>query len=189
MRHIILTGEVGAGKSTVLERTLQLLDAHVEGIKTGAYEPREAKKKTLYMRAYGDEAMGCPFACMPGADKAYAARCFDSVGVQLLRRAGHRGELIVIDELGWLECDAAVYQQTLKEIFDGDVPVLAVLRQNKAGWADWIRNRPDTKLLLVNSENRNSLPELAAGILCRQIRRRDDAYFEKDERICYTLDD
>jgi len=189
MRHVILTGEIGAGKSTALERTLRLLDVRAEGIRTGAYAPREVREKTLYMRAYGDKAMGCPFARMPGADKDYAARCFDSVGVRLLRRAGRRGELIVIDELGWLERYAAVYQKALKETLDGDVPVLAVLRQNKAEWADWIRKRPDAELMTVNLENRNDLPELAADILCRQIRKRDAAYSEKDEPIHYAPED
>ena len=51
MKHVILTGEVGAGKSTVLDKILQLLDARAEGIETGAYTPREEKEKTLYMRA------------------------------------------------------------------------------------------------------------------------------------------
>ena len=87
MRHVILTGEVGAGKSTVLKKTLQLLEARPEGIQTGAFEPREEREKQLYMRAYGDAAKGCLFARLPGGDKAYAARCFDAVGVRLLRRA------------------------------------------------------------------------------------------------------
>jgi len=174
MRHVILTGEIGAGKSTVFSKTLCLLDARTEGIETGAYEPRGAREKTLYMRAYGDCAKGCPFAQLPGGDKAYAAQCFDAVGVRLLRRARNLGELIVIDELGWLERGAEAYQQELQTTLDGGVPVLAVLRQSRTEWADWIRSRPDVALLTVTLQNRDSLPQLAADILLPHIRRLTD---------------
>lgn len=187
MRHVILTGEVGAGKSTALRQMLRLLDVRAEGIKTGAYAPREAKEKTLYMRAYGDPAKGCPFARLPGGDKAYAARCFDAVGVQLLRRARRLGELIVIDELGRLECDAKDYQHELRITLDGSLPVLAVLRQNKAEWADWIRERPDIELLTVTQQNRDCLPEIGAGILGPQIQRRNRTRVPMDEQVCYEL--
>lgn len=187
MRHVILTGEVGIGKSTVLERTLNLLNVRTEGMWTGADAPRDAHEKTLYMRAYGDEATGCLFARLPGADRAYAARCFDTVGVRLLRRARRLGELIVIDELGWLERGACQYQQELLAAFDGDVPVLAVLRQNRAEWADWIRKRPDAELLTVCRDNRDDMPELAAGILRQQIQRRDPACLKEEEPLHYAL--
>jgi len=187
MRHVILTGEIGAGKSTVLAQTLRLLHVQAEGIQTGAYEPREAQEKTLYMRAYGDNAKGCPFARVPGGDKAYAARCFNAVGVYLLRRATIRGELIVIDEMGYLERDAEAYQKELRMTLDADVPVLAVLRQNKTEWADWIRNRADIALMMVTPQNRNGLPKLAEDILRRQIKRKDQKGFPMDETICYEL--
>lgn len=172
MKHVILTGEVGAGKSTVLDKILQLLDAQAEGVETGAYTPREEKEKTLYMRAYGDKEKGVPFMHLPGGDKAYAARCFDTVGVQLLRRAGRTGELIVIDEIGWLERNAVDYQEEVRTALDGNIPVLAVLRQNKAEWADWIRNHPDVQMMTVSLKNRNELPKLAADILRPQIQKK-----------------
>ena len=184
MKHVILTGEVGAGKSTVLDKILQLLDARAKGIETGAYTPREEKEKTLYMRAYGDKEKGVPFMHLPGGDKAYAARCFDTVGVQLLRRAGRTGELIVIDEMGWLERNAVDYQEELRTALDGDIPVLAVLRQNKAEWADWIRNHPDVQMMTVSLKNRNELPKLAAEILRPQIQKKA---YTMDEPVCYML--
>ena len=187
MRHVILTGEIGIGKSTVFAGVLRMLGVQAEGIQTGAYEPREAKEKTLYMRAYGDEAMGCPFAKVPGGDRSYAARCFDAVGVDLLRRARNRGELVVVDEMGWMERDAERYHQELRETLDGDVPVLAVLRQSRSEWADWIRSRQDVVLLSVTMQNRDRLPEQAAGILLPQIKRKEERGFSLDEPVCYAL--
>jgi len=187
MRHVILTGEVGIGKSTVIKRTLHLLGVHAEGIQTGAYEPRDAREKTLFLRAYGDDAKGCPFAQLPGGDKAYAARCFDAVGAHLLRRARRRGEMIVIDELGWLERDAAVYQQELRSTLDGSVPVLAVLRKNKTEWADWIRARSDVALLTAREQNRDELPEQIAEVLRLQIKKRETEESLMDVPVCYEL--
>jgi len=187
MRHVILTGEVGAGKSTALEKALRLLDAQTEGIWTGTYESREERQKTLYMRAYGDAAKGCPFARMPGTDKGHAARCFDVIGVHLLRRARQCGELIVIDEMGWLERDASIYQQELRDTFDGSVPVLAVLRKNKAEWADWIRSRADVELITVDSKSWDCLHERIAEILRPQIFRKDVEGLKREKPICYEL--
>ena len=187
MRHIILTGAIGVGKSTVLKETLRLLSVHTEGIQTGAYAPREAKEKTLYMRAYGDTAEGCRFARVPGGDRAYAARCFDAVGVHLLSRARRQGELIVIDELGWLEQDAKGYQQELHAALDGAVPVFAVLRQNRTEWADWIRSRGDIHLLTVDRQNRDILPGQIADVLRLQIHKRDGEALRVNEPVCYEL--
>lgn len=170
-RHVVLTGAIGVGKSTVMDRALARLSLRGEGIKTGAYEAREAEKKTLYLRAYGSDARGIPFAHTPGADRSYAAACFDAHGVQLLEAARGAAQVIVIDEIGWLERDAHAYHAALRACFDGETPVFAVLRASKNEWADWIRAREDVLLLTVTPENREALVETAAHALASACKR------------------
>ena len=172
-RHVLLTGEIGAGKSTVLRATLQLLDVRAEGIETYYPEERGAQTKTLYLRAYGSEAQGTLLCTLPDGDKSGIAPAFDTAAVQLLEEAQRSADVIVVDEIGRLEHGAAAYHRALKACLDGDRPVLGVIRLHKAPWADWIRLREDVLLVHVTGENRDALPGQIAAYLRAQMNQHE----------------
>ena len=167
-RHVLFTGEIGAGKSTALRRTLALLGMNAKGLETYSPEPRGAAVKHLYLRAYAGAEQGELLCVLPDGDKRGIAPAFDAMGAALLERARAHGELIVIDEIGRLEHAAAGYHEALRACLDGGKPVVGVIRKHKAPWADWIRSRSDVLLLEVTQENRESLPYLAAKTLKRE---------------------
>lgn len=165
-RHVLLTGEVGSGKSTALRRTLELLGGvPVHGVQTYYAQARDAQDRELYLRAWGDAGRGHYLTRLPGADYAGVARVFDTAGCALLKDARRQGGVIVIDEIGRLERDAAAYQRELLACLDGDTPVLAVMRRHKAEWADTVRSHPKAVLLDVTMENRDGVPARAAALL------------------------
>ena len=167
-RHVFFTGEIGAGKSTALRNTLALLPGvRAAGLQTYYDEPRGADCKRLHLRAWGDTAQGCYLATLPGDDLSRIVPVFDTLGCELLARAQQDAELIVIDEIGRLEREAAAYHEALRRCIEGDVPVLCAIRKHKAPWADWIRSHPHVELIEVTDGNRDDVPALAAAKLAR----------------------
>lgn len=165
IRHVLFTGEIGAGKSTALRRMLTLLDADARGIETYSPEPRGVLPKTLFLRAYGSEAQGERLCTIPNRERKSVAPAFDTLAAALLEDARRKGGLVVIDEIGRLEWDARRYHEALRACLDGAGPVAGVLRKHQAGWADWIRQREDVLLLEVTPENREALPGIAAAYM------------------------
>lgn len=164
--HVLLTGEIGSGKSTALKRTLALLDLCAQGLQTYYPQARGEEGRELYLRAWGDTGQGVFLTRLPGCDLAQTARVFDEAGCALLERAKD-ADVIVIDEIGRLERDAAHYHAALAACLEGDIPVLAVVRKLKAPWADWIRSHPNATLIEVTQENREEVPEAAAALIRR----------------------
>lgn len=168
IRHVLFTGEIGAGKSTALRETLALLDMPAWGIETYSPEPRDAQERTLCLRAFGSGEQGVMLCKVPGGNRSDAAALLDTHAAALLDAAQNMWDesaeagLIVIDEIGRLERDALRYQAALRDCLDGNRPVLGVLRKHQASWADWIREREDVLLLEVTPQNRDALPERAA---------------------------
>lgn len=164
-RHVLLTGEIGAGKSTALRAALARMEIRADGIETYSPQPRGVLPKTLYLRAYGEERQGMLLCILPDGDKSGVTRAFDAEAARLLLQAKDTADVIVIDEIGRLERDAHAYHDALRACFDGPAPVLGAIRKHKADWADWIREREDVLLLEVTRENRDALPAMVARCL------------------------
>lgn len=165
-RHVFLTGEVGAGKSTALLRTLALLgDVRAQGVQTYYAEMRGEETKTLYLRAWGSGVEGAYLTQVPGGGPDDALPIFDAQGTALLDAARETAQVIVIDECGRLERDAHAYHEALRRCVEGDVPVLCAIRKHKAPWADWLRMHPAVTLLEVDAQNRDDIPQQAAALL------------------------
>ena len=75
--HVLLTGEIGSGKSTALKRTLALLDLCVQGLQTYYPQARGEEERELYLRAWGDTEQGVFLTRLPGCNLAQTARVFD----------------------------------------------------------------------------------------------------------------
>ena len=81
------------------------------------------------------------------------AAAFDHLGCQALEAPA---QLLVLDELGFLERDAAAFRRRIQQVLDGPTPVLGVVRQVA---------RADTVVLTVTLENRDAIPALLCQYL------------------------
>ena len=165
-RHVLITGEIGAGKSTALLRTLALLgDIRAQGVQTYYMETRGEETKTLYLRAWGSGEQGAYLTQVPGGGPDDALPVFDAQGTALLDAARETAQVIVIDECGRLERDAHAYHEALRRCVEGDVPVLCAIRKHKAPWAGWLRAHPAVTLLEADVQNRDDIPQQAAALV------------------------
>jgi ubiquinone/menaquinone biosynthesis C-methylase UbiE/nucleoside-triphosphatase THEP1 len=97
---------------------------------------------------------------------------FDVYGVKLLEDCFKAySDLIVMDELGFFESNAALFQNKVLEILDSDTPVLGVLKQKDIPFLNNIRNRNDVTIFVVTHGNRDEVFPVVLDriqrVLCR----------------------
>jgi len=161
--HIFLQGRRGVGKSTVIRKTLEILDED-SPLALGGFFSRHGGKAdpVVYMRPAGRSHAGEEFR-VAGWDDVKAGMlsdvdAFDRGGVLLLRKCAGV-DLIIMDELGYLESGATLFKQAVFDALAGDIPVFGVLRLGDVPWHTTIKSNPLVRLYDVDETNRDELPE------------------------------
>lgn len=150
MTHLFLTGQKGAGKSTLIRGLLAEETGRLGGFFTvrhegGVYLLPAAKERTFTLESL-------LFRCGHGGDPAR----FDDLGCAALAdTAGCR--LLVMDELGPHEEAALRFQAAVFRTLDGSTPILGVLQQAQSQFLDRIARHPRVTVLTVTEENLNTL--------------------------------
>jgi len=122
----------------------------------------------VYMRPAhtGKEDEICRLASYDAAKGSLTVNtnAFDERGSRLLAES-KGADLIIMDELGFLESDAAVFRRAVMDTLAGGVPVLGVMRLGDVPWHEAIKRHPSVTIIDVSEKNRNALPqELAAAL-------------------------
>jgi nucleoside-triphosphatase len=166
--HVFLTGEIQIGKSTVIEKTLLLINSRVGGFKTYFGSDRNQEHRLLYLNEAAkpkdyDKNLGIVEFFENGPPIVDTEK-FNTFGVELIQSARQNAQIILMDECGNLESQALTFQHAIIETLSDSVPVLGVIKQSSSGWTDVLRNHPHVKLITVTMENRDTLPaDLAAN--------------------------
>ena len=158
---IFLTGQRGVGKSTALRRALAGCGLGIGGFMTDFGDTRYSENKVLRLLPWAempDFSAGVTCALLgPGARQVFP-EAFDGLGAELLYRAAADPAcgLILMDELGFLEAEAAGFRAAVLDILTGPKPVLGVVRQGLGVWQD----APLGEVWEVTGENRDAVPAL-----------------------------
>ncbi len=161
--HLLICGERGVGKSTLLRRLLAASTRPVGGFVT--------KRLTI-----ADENGFYPIyihpAAQPEAERSYLREnlvgicdsrssvphkeVFDTLGVRCLAAAPENG-LVLMDELGFLENDALAFQKAVLRGLDGDAPVLAAIKPKDTEFLCRVREHPKAEVFWIDAQNRDAL--------------------------------
>ena len=155
---VFLTGERQVGKSTALRRALEGCGLGVGGFMTDFGGTRRSDSKTLYLLPWGmapDLAAGEVCARLGPGEKQVFPEVFDGLGAGLLRQAVRDPAcgLILMDELGFLEADAAGFRAAVLEALAGPKPVLGVVRLGFGVWG----GAPLGEVWDVTEDNRDAV--------------------------------
>jgi nucleoside-triphosphatase len=156
MKKIFLTGKIGVGKSTVLNSTLRGLDLSYGGYRTlPIMEHNNLKGFKIVDIETGEEEKIAYF------DRDFLIHSviggFENLGVKSLKAALERKELIVMDELGFLESVAESFKNTVFEALKSDKFVFGVIKIDRNPFLDEVAKY--VEIIEVNMENREILPE------------------------------
>ena len=164
-RHILICGERGVGKSTLIEKLLQASSRPRYGFITK-------------MRPAGPDGFH-PICIHPAAtpvsERTYTeANCigtcdsrthrpnldaFNVLGVRYIEEAKPDG-IIVMDELGFFEAKAEVFTAAVLAALAGDVPVIAAVKsRTDVPFLNAVRAAPKAEVFYITPDNRDELYE------------------------------
>ena len=158
--NIFLTGGVQTGKSTAITRALAGKKLNIGGFKTVSRTYGETGELGVFIVKASDEAPDCGsfnLVGVRGSGFKSFPDVFDSEGCRILN-ADEKYDLILMDELGMMEDDAACFREAVLRLLDGDTPVLGVIKPTRGVLPDMVRSRDDCTVIELTAENRDSLP-------------------------------
>lgn len=164
--HIFLSGPSGVGKSTLINRAIEEFNITLGGFRTiGQAVPQGHPSYVYLYPCEKDEAdEGVKVAYRSGVGWRFEAypEIFDTVGVAAL--TDKKGaELILMDELGFMEREAYLFQNKVLELLDGNLPILGVIKERdeerNIPFLDRVREHKNVVIWEVNVINRGQIEE------------------------------
>lgn len=160
-KHVLLYGERGVGKSTMIEKLLQICTVPVYGFVTKATPRRADGYHSIYIYPAGSQkrfmsAENHVGDCN-GRQRTVNGQVFDSLGVSYLLQANADG-ILVMDELGFMEKDSAAFCQAVLNCLEQDIPVLAAVKNRQdIDFLKQVCQHPKAQLYRITQENREAV--------------------------------
>lgn len=155
--RIILTGKIGAGKTTAAQKLMKSLNVQPAGFTT---------EKIFYE----DKIVGYLLRDWHGTSRTFAhvdfpktvtfdrfgidLSVFNGFGAEILRNSIQSGKPILMDELGIMEQTATMFCSVTKEILKIYSSYIAVVQKRVLGF--WTNGLTDVKIVEVIPENRDN---------------------------------
>ncbi len=170
-RHILITGERGAGKSTLIEKLLLESAKPVYGFVTKRLAPDGSGFHPIYMHpAWESPAQRrCTPENLVGTCDAkthnVSPGVFETLGVRLIE-AAKPGGIIVMDELGFMEAQATRFTSAVLRALDGSIPVLAAVKARyDVDFLNAVRAHENCDVFTLTKENRDVIYAVALKAL------------------------
>ena len=150
--HLFFTGRKGVGKSTLVRAAIE--GRHVGGFFTKRVEGVLERPSVHLLRAGAADVPSAEnlLFCCGGADMQQ----FDKLGCGALADAAGC-DVLVMDELGPHEEQAAAFRQAVLRALDGDAPIIGVLQQAESAFLRQVAAHPNVRVITVTEENRDAL--------------------------------
>jgi nucleoside-triphosphatase len=161
-KHILICGEVGVGKSTLIQHLLAQSTRPLYGFITKKLEPDENGFHPIYIHPAGaltrhyepDNLIGTCDRRIHNIN----LDAFNTLGVAYLQ--AKPDSIILMDELGFMESKAEAFTCAVMEALDGDIPVIAAVKARfDVPFLNEVRVHPKGQLHMITQENRDALFE------------------------------
>jgi nucleoside-triphosphatase len=159
--NLLVTGKPGVGKTTLVERVLAELrgSLRVAGFTTAEVRDFSGERSGFTVRTlagmHGELArVGLPSHVRVGR-YGVQVEVFEHLALPELARRDV--DLLVIDEIGKMECASTRFCHALEEALDAEISVLATLGIGHLPFVQAIRERADVELLRLTERNRDAL--------------------------------
>lgn len=160
--QILLTGIPGCGKTTLVRRVVeQLRDLRLAGFI--AQEMRGSDGRRIGFQAIGLNGGSVMLASVKSDSKIRVGKYgvelpgFEKLIHSELQR--FEVDLVVVDEVGKMECFCQVFVQRMETLLDGPTPLLLTVAMKGSGFIAQVKQRAGVELIEVTRENRDELPD------------------------------
>lgn len=156
---LLLTGQPGVGKTTVLRAVAQTLaGVHLVGFYTEEIRAGRERRGFRLVTFSGEEAIIAHVDLPPPRVGKYGVDVplIDRFAVSL-RRPGDRS-VYLIDEIGKMECLSAAFVDATRHLIDRGRPLVATVAVRGGGFIDEVKHRSDVEVWTVTRATRDALP-------------------------------
>jgi nucleoside-triphosphatase len=167
-KNILITGLPGVGKTTLIKNIVEALrDLRPVGFYTA--EIREGGIRKGFELISLDARKGLLSHTDIQSPHRVGKYKVDVKGFEIFLGSipilNRSTRLIVIDEIGKMECYSDQFKNMLKEILDSEKWVIATIAIKGSGIIEEIKKRKDVKLFEITQRNRNSLlPDILSEV-------------------------
>jgi nucleoside-triphosphatase len=171
--NILLTGVPGVGKTTLVRRVLEGVDARIGGFYTEEIRER-GKRVGFSIRTFDGRTGVLAHVKHKGPHRVgkYGVNIEDleRVAAGSVVSAVESDDLVVIDELGRMELFSVLFQRAVMEALDSVKPVFGTIQVRRNPFLNAVRSRDDVRVIEVTSRNRDALvvsvrEDVAASVL------------------------
>lgn len=177
-QNLFLTGAPGCGKTTVIRRVVSSLALSATGFYTEEIRGTDGRRRGFAVVTLDGQRGGLSDVSIKGPHRVgrYGVdlECVDRLVVPSLDPA-HNNQLIVVDEVGKMECLSQLFCDRVREVLDGPNPILGTVALGGAPFIREIRGRGDVQLVEVTGENRDRLVGELVKILNPETKKEDEA--------------
>ena len=158
-KNILLTGPPRCGKSTLIERLIPQINRPLTGFFTR--EIREGGNRVGFLIITLDGKEGV-LAHVESKSPVHVGKYGVNIG-ELDRIAvpamipSKPDEIVIIDEIGKMECYSPLFRETLVKTLDSENTVIGSIALKGGPFIQKIKDRKDVLLVTVSEENRDSL--------------------------------
>ena len=163
MKNYVISGARHVGKTTMAKKIIANTSKNVYGFMT--FKSPEEQESRLYPVYIGPATAEPKFSeenlvGMCGGKQHYCnIDVFDNLGVELLTTTDPNG-LIIMDELGFLESDAKLFQAKVFECLAGEIPTIAFIKKRmQIEFMQKLRDFPGIEYVELSEENRDEIYE------------------------------
>ena len=193
MKHLLIVGRSGVGKTTLLQRLIQALRSRpIDGFVTEELREREQRMGFWLSAVDGRQVLlahrRLEHGVRVGPYKVNVS-VLEEVAVPILQRGLRQAQVLFLDELGRMELSSARFERAVQDAFDRGPALVATAGLSPLPLVQALKRRRDVELIPLTPANRAAVQEeLLARLEARCATQEAVRALERQaERICELI--
>ena len=161
-KNILLTGEPGVGKTTIIQTVLGRLSAKTGGFYTQEIKSGKTRKGFQLITLKGDQATLAHIQ----RKSSYKVGKYNidlsvmtDLAVPAIDKALKEDDIVLIDEIGKMECFSIEFRDIVMRCLSSPKPVFGTIQNFASPFINQLTNRDDIVRISVTESNRDELPD------------------------------
>ncbi len=157
VKNILITGNPGVGKTTLIQNIISKLNVSAGGFYTAEVRDESGKRWGFKIISLDgrEEVLASVDVISSRRVSKYGVDvgAVDRVGVTAIRDALKSKDIVVIDEIGRMELTSNRFRDVVQEVFDSSKPVLGTIALKETNTVKKVKERQDTRLIKLTRAN------------------------------------